>query len=137
MKRKFDPERAGDADGAWDGAKHGVRPDPPAHTAGTELAVLVFQEDSTVRIHLVGELDMCTRAQVETALIEAESSGAKLVELDFGGLTFMDSSGVHIALDALHRAREKGHRMVLHPGTGSVQRIFTLTGTDHVFGSGR
>jgi anti-sigma B factor antagonist len=102
----------------------------------SELAVLEFREGSTVRVVPFGELDMFTRAQVESALIRAESSGATLVELDFGGLTFMDSSGVHLALDALGRAREKGHRLVLHEGTGAVQRVFTLTGTEHLFGPG-
>jgi anti-sigma B factor antagonist len=101
-----------------------------------ELAVLELREGSTARVLLLGELDMFTRAHVESALMRAESSGATLVELDFGGLTFMDSSGVHLVLDALGRAREKGHRLVLHEGTGTVQRVFTLTGTDRLFGPG-
>jgi anti-anti-sigma factor len=109
---------------------------PSAQTAASELVVLVSREDSTVWVYLLGELDMCTRAQVESALLQAESSGAARVELDFGGLTFMDSSGVHVVLDALGRAREKGHRLVLHEGPGTVQKIFTLTGTDHLFGAG-
>jgi anti-sigma B factor antagonist len=88
---------------------------------------------STVRLYLRGELDMATQARVERALIRAEDSGASVIELDLGGLTFMDSSGVHVALDARARSREKGHGLVLLEGSESVQRVFELTGTAQLF----
>jgi anti-sigma B factor antagonist len=88
---------------------------------------------STVRLSLRGELDMATRARVESALIRAEHSGASVIELDLGGLSFMDSSGVHVALDARRRSREKGHSLVLLGGSESVQRVFELTGTAQLF----
>jgi anti-sigma B factor antagonist len=88
---------------------------------------------STVRLYLRGELDMATRARVESALIRAEESGALVIELDLGGLTFMDSSGVHVALDARRRSREKGHSLVLVGGSESVLRVFELTGTAQLF----
>jgi anti-sigma B factor antagonist len=75
---------------------------------------------------------MATRAQVESALIAAEDSGATVVELDLSGLTFMDSSGVHVALEARSRAREKGYTLVVLEGTEMVQKVFKLTGTDHL-----
>jgi anti-sigma B factor antagonist len=70
---------------------------------------------------------------VESALSRAEDSGATVIVLDLGGLTFMDSSGVHVALDAHHRAREKGHTLVLREGSATVRRIFELTGTVDLF----
>jgi anti-anti-sigma factor len=97
------------------------------------LAVAEFRDDSTFRLCLVGELDMATREQVERALIRAEDSDAIVIELDFGGLTFMDSSGVHVAVDARRRAGEKGHRLILLQGSEMVQRVFALTGTEDLF----
>jgi anti-anti-sigma factor len=97
------------------------------------LAVAESRYDSTVCLRLRGELDMATRSHVESALIRAEDSDAMVIELDFGGLTFMDSSGVHVAVDARQRAREKGHTLVLLKGSKEVQRIFALTGTEHLF----
>jgi anti-sigma B factor antagonist len=88
---------------------------------------------STVRLYLRGELDMATRARVESALMRAEDSSASVIEVDLGGLTFMDSSGVHVALDARRRSREKGHSLVLLEGSESVQRVFELTGTAQLF----
>ena len=75
---------------------------------------------------------MATRPQVERALRRAEGSGAAVIELDLGGLSFMDSSGVHIALEAHERARRKGHTLVLLEGPEAIQRIFEITGTDHL-----
>jgi anti-sigma B factor antagonist len=97
------------------------------------FAVEESRKDSTVRLYLRGELDMATRARVESALIRAEASGASAIELDLGGLTFMDSSGVHVALDARRRSHEKGHSLVLLGGSESVQRVFELTGTAQLF----
>jgi anti-sigma B factor antagonist len=97
------------------------------------FAVEETRNGSTVRLYLRGELDMATRARVEGALIRAEESGASVLELDLGGLTFMDSSGVHVALDARRRLREKGHSLVLLGGSESVRRVFELTGTAQLF----
>ena len=105
----------------------------PQNGAEGALAVAEFRNDSTVCLHLRGELDMATRARVESALVRAEDSDAKVIELDFGGLTFMDSSGVHVAVDAQQRASEKGHTLVLLRGSERVQRVFALTGTDVLF----
>jgi anti-sigma B factor antagonist len=135
VRRGIDPQREGEA-GAWNGRNERAWRNLPPQPACAELAVVEFREDSTARVCLLGELDMSTRAQVESALSRAEGSGATLVELDFGGLTFMDSSGVHVALDAVARARDKGYRLVLLEGTGTVQKVFALTGVDRLFGSG-
>lgn len=97
------------------------------------FAVEESRNGSTVRLYLRGELDMATRARVESALIRAEDSGASAIELDLGGLTFMDSSGVHVALDAHRRSRQKGHSLVLLEGSETVQWVFELTGTAQLF----
>jgi anti-sigma B factor antagonist len=77
---------------------------------------------------------MATRPQVERALRRAEDSGAGVIELDLSGLTFMDSSGVHIALEAHDRAAQSGHTLLLLEGGETVQRIFKLTGTEDRLG---
>lgn len=110
---------------------HGIEPQTGDDGA---LAVAQSRSDSTVSLHLWGELDMATQEQVENALLRAEDSDATVIELDFGGLTFMDSSGVHVAVDAQRRASEKGHTLVLLEGSEMVQRVFALTGTDGLFG---
>jgi anti-anti-sigma factor len=80
----------------------------PNGTARSALVVAELREGPTVRLYAV-------------------------IELDLGGLTFMDSSGVHIALEARDRALLGGHALRLLEGAATIQRIFELTGTEHLF----
>jgi anti-anti-sigma factor len=79
-------------------------------------------------IRVAGELDLATSAQLRDALHEAERRARRIV-LDLRQLTFMDSSGVHVIVDANNRARRSGGRLVLTRGPDSVDRLFALTGT--------
>ena len=80
------------------------------------------------RVHVSGELDLATAAQLERSLDEAQVH-ARLVVLDLRELAFMDSSGLHAILDASVRARQLGRRLVVLRGPPKVDRIFTLTGS--------
>jgi len=94
------------------------------------LRVTETRDGSTVRLGLYGELDLSTRPQVEDALARAEEWSPATIEIDLGGLTFLDSSGVHMALEAYKRARAVGRELVLLPAPPLIHRIFELTGTE-------
>ncbi len=76
----------------------------------------------------VGELDVATGAQFDATLRTAQA-GSPLVVLDLRGLTFLDSIGVHLIVDAANRARWAGRRLITVRGTATVQDVFTRTGT--------
>jgi anti-sigma B factor antagonist len=96
----------------------------------TLLRVTEARDGSTVRLGLYGELDLSTRPQVEHALARAEEWSPATIEIDLSGLTFLDSSGVRMALDAHERATAAGRELVLFPAAPLLQRIFELTGTE-------
>jgi anti-anti-sigma factor len=48
--------------------------------------------------------------------------------LDLRGVSFIDSTGLRLALDLDAAARGDGFRVELIPGPPQVQRIFDLTG---------
>ena len=52
--------------------------------------------------------------------------------LDFGDVTFMDSSGLHVLLATTRRAAEVGADLRLVSVSARVQRLLELTGTDGV-----
>jgi anti-anti-sigma factor len=81
-----------------------------------------------VCVHVVGELDLVGAPQLERTLHEAQQR-ARLVVLDLRELAFMDSSGVHLIVDASIDARRSGRRLVILRGPPNVDRAFTLTGT--------
>jgi anti-anti-sigma factor len=78
-------------------------------------------------IHAVGEVDLASAPRLEQALREAEICPRRV--LDLREVTFMDSAGVHVILDASERARVTGARLVLLRGPSQVERLFALTGT--------
>ncbi len=79
-------------------------------------------------IRVAGELDIATAWQLERALREAEIRARRVV-LDLRELTFMDTSGVHVIVDAGNRARQSGRRLVLVRGPSHVDCLFALTHT--------
>jgi anti-sigma B factor antagonist len=72
------------------------------------------------RLTLRGELDLGTAPRLEQAL--AEASGDVL--LDLRGLTFMDSTGVRVLLEAA----ERGGLRILAPDGGDVRVTIEETG---------
>jgi anti-sigma B factor antagonist len=76
-----------------------------------------------------GELDLVTVESLRAALEEIALPG-RLV-LDLRGLSFIDSSGLHllVALDA--RARRDGFRLTLVAPAAPVDRAIQVSGLDH------
>lgn len=77
-------------------------------------------------IHVVGELDLATKACLQQTLLEAQSH-ARLLVLDLRELAFIDCSGLRCVLDASECARQAGCRLVILRGRAIVDRVFTLT----------
>lgn len=82
-----------------------------------------------VRIAPTGELDVAGAPMLEAALGAAQATATHVI-LDLRGLTFCDSTGVHIVLNAANRARDLGGRLVVVPAPPDVHRVFELTGVD-------
>jgi anti-anti-sigma factor len=87
----------------------------------------VTQDDDQMVIAPRGELDMATVGAVEQELRRLRGSGAPKIVLDLGGLTFMDSSGLHLVMRWVAEASRDGFAFELEPGPPVVQRIFELT----------
>jgi anti-anti-sigma factor len=78
-------------------------------------------------IALTGEFDLNEVARVNRELRRAEATDARQIVLDLTGLTFMDSSGIRLIVEAQARSRAAGNRLMLTCGPGPVQRLFDLT----------
>jgi anti-anti-sigma factor len=64
--------------------------------ADLDFDLTVAREEGATRLTLRGELDLGSAAQLERALADADGD----VVLDLRGLTFMDSTGVRVLLEA-------------------------------------
>jgi anti-anti-sigma factor len=80
----------------------------------------------TARIVVRGELDMETGPRLEEEIRRAEAESPALLVLDLREVSFFDSTGLQLVLDADVRAREEGRRFVVLPGEGEPMRILEL-----------
>jgi anti-anti-sigma factor len=71
---------------------------------------------------------MATVGLVAEELTDLRDVGFESLVLDLRRLQFMDSSGVHLILDADGYARTNGHDFAVIPGPPVIQRLFELSG---------
>ena len=71
------------------------------------------QTNGKVRIVIRGELDMETGPRAEEELRRAENDQPGVLVLDLRDVTFFDSTGLQLVLDADVRAREEGRKFVV------------------------
>jgi anti-anti-sigma factor len=80
-------------------------------------------------VQVAGELDLASSPQFRQRLGEAQQA-VRLVVLDLRELCFIDSSGVHVILDAADAARRYAGRLLIVRGPAPVDRVLTLTDVD-------
>jgi anti-sigma B factor antagonist len=77
-------------------------------------------------VHVAGELDLACSFRLEQTLREAQLC-ARVVVLDLRELTFIESSGIHVILDAAGDVRRGDGRLILVRGPAQVNRALMLT----------
>lgn len=97
-----------------------------AHDSQTrDFDVAHVRDGTTAQIIVSGEIDMASGQRLRDAVDELQHDRAiELVVLDFERVTFMDSTGLYIALDA-HQRLGGRLRVVLSP---PIARLLELTG---------
>jgi anti-anti-sigma factor len=81
------------------------------------------------RLAAAGELDSGTQAALVEAFERAaeELDGGEL-QVDLGGLTFIDSAGLRAIIHIERTARERGLRLVVTPPPAALTELLELTG---------
>ena len=86
---------------------------------------------STHRLVLEGELDIASAVRARAGMEHLLGPGL-VVELDLGGITFMDSTGVRLLLWAGRTTHAHGGRIVITAMSRPAQRLLALTGAEQV-----
>ena len=86
-----------------------------------------LEGNAAASVRVSGELDVATAPELEAALDEALGY-ARLVLVDLSELSFLDSSGLHVILNASTRARAAGARMLLTGASEQVEALLEITG---------
>jgi anti-sigma B factor antagonist len=99
----------------------------PYEQAGFRLDVDVSAEGCVISIF--GEVDVASAPAVGQALQEAEVSAATSVILDLAGVSFVDSAGIRVLMDAVLASRAGQNKLSIRRDyQPQVDRILTLVG---------
>jgi anti-sigma B factor antagonist len=96
----------------------------------TGLSVRVEQDGEALVIRPVGDLDLSSTQILDAELRGAIKDGASEVILDLGGLSFIDSGGLHLLVFATARSQANGDRLRMRRGSAPVERVIQLSGLD-------
>ena len=97
--------------------------------------------DVDERTHVVaprGEVDAVTAPQLGRRLLSLAEEGKTRLVVDLSNVTFMDSTGIGVLLNAVKQLRQREGGLVLVCPTERILRPFQITGLmDHlrIFGS--
>jgi stage II sporulation protein AA (anti-sigma F factor antagonist) len=80
------------------------------------------------RVFVSGEIDMDTAPDLALVLDESINNGNAHILVDCERLTFIDSCGVRVLLDAYRRLREQRRHMLLVNVAPGPRRVFELLG---------
>jgi anti-anti-sigma factor len=84
------------------------------------------REGTNVVLCLNGELDILTASRLSSRVQEIVHRDAGDLIVDLGELRFIDSSGLHILLNAQRRLIRRGRRLRVRCVAGPVMRVIEL-----------
>ena len=79
-------------------------------------------------VRLSGELDLATVPRLSAAVAEHDDAG--LLVLDLTAVTFIDSTGVRVLIEADRSCARSGSRLAVLAGDGPVRRLLGLCELD-------
>ena len=99
----------------------------------TPLRITTEASPDVWRVVAAGELDIGGIPALEQAMGAAYDAEAGQVVLDLAAVTFIDSSGIRVLVDAAAAARDAGGRQFTIVSSDAVDRVIELSGLrDHL-----
>lgn len=90
-----------------------------------------FLQDGQLTVILTGEIDHhCAKNYINSISAKIEAYSPRLCILDFQEVTFMDSSGIAVAINALRNMTRIGGKLELSGLGDQPMRVFRASGVD-------
>ncbi len=97
------------------------------------MGIDIRSENGAAIAVLSGEIDHHSardmRAELDRFIITMQP---ELMAMDFGGITFMDSSGVGLIMGRSKLLRECGGRLEIHNPQPYIRRVLKLSGLERI-----
>ena len=82
---------------------------------------------------VTGRLDASTVSILERSLVRALSTGARVIVIDMGEVTYISSSGLRVLLTTRRQARERGGDVLLCALSPNVRDVLDMVGFTVLF----
>ena len=90
-----------------------------------------FLQDGKLTIALTGEIDHhCAKSYIQAICAKIEAYTPQLCVLDFGEVTFVDSSGIAVVINALRFMTQIEGKLILTGIGQQPMRVFRASGID-------
>ncbi|WP_306210531.1 STAS domain-containing protein [Actinoplanes sp. RD1] len=92
-------------------------------------------EDGTACVSVLGEIDYSNADEVAQGIRDALGKWSpERVQIDLGGATFIDSTGLGALIEGYRAATEAESRFVVVNPSDSFRRVLSVTGLSELFG---
>ena len=90
-----------------------------------------YLENGQLTVALTGEIDHhCAKGYIQAIAAKIEAYTPALCVLDFGEVSFVDSSGIAVVINALRNMTQIEGRLVLTGINSQPMRVFRASGID-------
>jgi anti-sigma B factor antagonist len=101
---------------------------------GKPVAIKSNRKGDSVIVAVAGEIDLSTADQLDGAIRQAEKTEISRIVVDLSAMSFIDSTGLSVLLEAIKRTRMDGNRLSFVPSKHeAVTRLLALTDTKEMF----
>ena len=90
-----------------------------------------FLDNGSLTVALTGEIDHhCAKGCIQAIGAKIEAYCPEVCILDFSEVTFMDSSGIAVVINALREMKQTGGELVLAGIGNQPMKVFRASGID-------
>lgn len=90
-----------------------------------------YLQDGTLTVALTGEIDHhCAKAYIQSITVKIEAYTPRICVLDFSEVTFMDSSGIAVVINALRNMAKIEGELAISGLNPQPLRVFQASGVD-------
>ena len=90
-------------------------------------------DDTSVTAYISGDVDHHSAGELREKIDRAvEMSYPEVLILDFGGVTFMDSSGIGLILGRCRLMKEIGGKVKIRNTSEQIRKVIKLSGVDRI-----
>lgn len=93
----------------------------------------IQSNNSGIRVKLSGQFTFTDNQKFKHVLELLNQEGLRFLELDFSGVTFIDSAGLGMLLLLRDNCQNKHISVSLHSAQGQVAKVFMISKFDQLF----